>query len=152
MWRRVADGDTRGCREGVCVRVIHKLRRRPERQPTPEAAGRGSCPPWRGDQHPPGSAPLGRRTLPDLADRLPPTDRPLRTLRPAVHRIPHSRHHAHLLQEAGHVRQALSTTPTSSRSPTGYTRSRDVTSCDQPMTAHSHTPSPVSAHSGSTTL
>jgi hypothetical protein len=46
----------------------------------------------------------------------------------------------------------LSTTLTSSRSPTGYTRSRDVTSRGQPMTAHTHTPLLVVAHSGSTTL
>jgi hypothetical protein len=54
------------------------------------------------------AAPLVRRTLAGLVNRLPPADPPVRALRPAVHRISHPRRDAHLLQEAHHMRQALS--------------------------------------------
>ncbi len=42
----------------------------------------------------------GSRAINRLADRLPPADPAVRAIRPAVHRIPHPRRQAHLLQEA----------------------------------------------------
>ena len=63
--------------------------------------------PRRGNLHPAGPPPLGRRTLAGLADRLPPDDPPPRTLRSAVHRIPHLGRRPDLLQEAHHVRRVV---------------------------------------------
>jgi hypothetical protein len=61
---------------------------------------------WR--QHQARPAPLGFLEAPRPADRLPPPDAPLRTLRPVVRRILHPRRDADLPPEANDVGQALS--------------------------------------------